>query len=94
MPWTITNVSIIDVVYKGEGNLTSTNSPSENKAKVYSLGGDIVIENAETGSLASVYSLTGQLLKKTVITENISRVSLPNSIYIVKVGEETFKVKN
>jgi hypothetical protein len=94
MPWTITNVSIIDIVYKGEGNLTSTNLLSENKAKVYSLGGDIVIENAETGSLASVYSLTGQLLKKTVITENVSRVSLPNGIYIVKVGENAFKVKN
>ena len=94
MPWTITNASIIDVVYKGEGNLTSTNSPSENKAKVYSLGGDIVIENADTGNIASVYSLTGQLLKKVLITENISRVSLPNGIYIVKVGENAFKVRN
>ena len=44
MPWTIADISITDITYIGEGNLTSINAPAlQTQTTVYSSGNDIVI---------------------------------------------------
>lgn len=52
------------------------------------------IEDAPMNSLITIYTAEGELYEATRTKERVTSFNLPrNAIYIIKVGEKTFKVK-
>ena len=68
--------------------------PQTTKARVYCEGNSIVIAGANTGETVWVYNLSGQLIQTQNIASLQTTIALPRGIYIVKVGEANFKIKN
>ena len=56
--------------------------------KVYSTEGNIIVENAPVGETIHIYNVSGILVTETMETS----IAMPQGIYIVKVGKDTFKV--
>lgn len=56
--------------------------------------GVVNIEDAPMNELITIYTIEGELYEATRVNERITSFNLPRkSIYIIKVGEKTFKVK-
>ena len=71
---------------------TEVSQSSRAKISVYGSLSEIVVKGAEIGSSISVYNLSGaSILSSKINSENIS-ISVETGIYIITVGERTFKV--
>ena len=65
--------------------------PADDKLHVYSNDGSLFVSGIEEPQGMSVYTLDGKLTS-TQTLEGDTKIKLNEGIYIVKVGERTFKV--
>jgi len=60
---------------------------------VYTENGSIIVKGGKLGEAVDVYSVSGSLLHKIKITDDIVRINVaPQSLYIVKAGDRSFKI--
>ncbi len=72
---------------------TSISDCEASNTNVYSENGYIVVKGGKLGDIINIYSVTGSLLHKIKITDDIVRISVaPQSLYIVKTGDRSFKI--
>lgn len=89
----ITENSELIVTYKGDGTNGINTVKSNSLVKVYGAYGRIVISNASMGETIGVYDLSGRLIDSVTVTSIETMIDvIDNTVYIVKVGNETFKV--
>ncbi len=80
--WSYVDESAIDDIH--------SNSSS---AKVVGSSGNIMISNAEDGETVYVYTIAGILVNTSVINGSTATIRVhENEVYIVKVGNKTFKI--
>jgi hypothetical protein len=94
----IAELHYTEITYYSNGvSLTDTSTPQailatdESRHKVYGTNGFAVIEAGETAT-ASIYSVGGQLVKKVTLTAAREQIALPAGLYIVKIGEASYKM--
>ena len=76
-----------------EGVATSISEIEMNKIQVYTESNAIVVKRANLGETVSVYTLLGTLLQKIKVTDDEIRIVVPvNNVYLIRVGNKTFKV--
>lgn len=86
----ITGDAELNVVFKQEAsNIKSMKQTETSMIKVYAYKGTIKVVEAEDGTEVEVYNAGGMLVANG---EGNCSISLDSGIYIVKVGNETFKV--
>lgn len=79
--------------YITEQVTTSISDIEANKTNVYTENGSIIVKGGKLGDIIDIYSVSGSLLHKIKITDDIVRISVaPQSIYIVKAGDKSFKI--
>ena len=79
--------------YITEQVTTSISDCEASNTNVYSENGYIVVKGGKLGDIINIYSVTGSLLHKIKITDDIVRISVaPQSLYIVKTGDRSFKI--
>ena len=92
----ITQESIM-VTAKVDRDITALFPTKVNNIHVYSAQGNIVIENAPADETIHIYNVSG-ILVASKQTQNITSlqttITLPQGIYIVKIGGANFKIKN
>lgn len=72
---------------------TSLSNIESRKTNVYTENGSIVVKGGKLGDTVDIYSISGSLLHKIKITDDIVRISVaPQSLYIVKAGDRSFKI--
>lgn len=72
---------------------TSISDIEVSKTNVYSENGSIIVKGGKLGDTVDIYSVSGSLLHKIKITDDIVRISVaPQSLYIVKTGDRSFKI--
>ena len=72
---------------------TSISDIEASITNVYTENGYIVVKGGKLGDIINIYSVTGSLLHKIKITDDIVRISVaPQSLYIVKDGNRSFKI--
>ena len=79
----------INIVIGGETGVSHT---ATSNIRVYFSQGNIVVENAPIGETIKVYNTTGVLVQTQNIASLQQQIAVPQSIYIVKIGEANFKV--
>lgn len=85
----ITSNSELNVVFKQiDTNVKAI--PSMSEVKVYASNKNITITGAEENAPVSVYGINGALVTSAV---GNATFTLESGVYVVKVGEETFKVR-
>ena len=52
----------------------------------------LIIKNAEIGNEINIYSISGQKIKKQLIENYQTEISLPNGIYVIRIGNYSDKV--
>lgn len=88
----ITTDSELNVVYKQNGASAVSSVSSESNVKVFASNGSLTIDNVGTSTTLSVYSSSGSMVVSESIGVGTTTIDLPtNNIYIIKVGEETYK---
>ena len=86
----ITGNAELNVVFKQEAsNIKSMKQTEATKVKVYAYNGTVRVAGAEDDAEIEVYNAGGILIANG---EGNCSISLDSGIYIVKVGNETFKV--
>ena len=84
--------SELNIVYK-QLNLTNVTNRRDNNVRVYASNGILKIENNGKRANLSVYSTSGGQIMVDSIEIGTSTFNLPtNAIYLIKVGENVFKV--
>lgn len=85
--------AIISVVFRETIAGKSDNIVFSNNIQIYTLGNEIIIDNLLQNNDISVYTLNGVLLehKKNCTKQAKFRVH-SNSVYIIKINSETFKI--
>lgn len=79
--------------YITEQVTTSITDIEASKTNVYTENGYIVVKGGKLGDIINIYSVTGSLLHKVKITDDIVRISVaPQSLYIIKAGDRSFKI--
>ena len=72
---------------------TSISDLESSKINIYSENGSIIVKGGKLGDIIDIYSVSGLLLHKIRITDDIVRINAsPQSFYIVKTGNKTFKI--
>ncbi len=72
---------------------TSISDIEPNKTNVYTDNGSIIVKGGKLGDIINIYNVSGSLLHKIKITDDIVRVNVaPQSLYIVKTGDRSFKI--
>ena len=57
--------------------------------------GEVCLENAPNGTPVSIYTLAGNTVGRYKATGNAMTIDLPcHGIFLVKVGDKTFKLRN
>lgn len=59
---------------------------------VYRADDKLVVKNLVSGQLLQIYTVNGQLIKQTVTHAGEFSISLNKGIYIIKTGNENFKI--
>ncbi len=86
----ITGDAELNVVFKQEAsNIKSMKQTETPKVKVYAYNGTVKVAGAEDNAEVEVYNAGGMLVANG---EGNCSISLGSGIYIVKAGNETFKV--
>ena len=71
----------------------TSNTDTTDGVKVYALSSRIVIEGASTNEIIKVYTLYGVLVSELKATSDLIEVPVSkNAVYLVKVGNKTFKL--
>lgn len=85
------NTSVCDVMVVMPTSLKNSGS---NELTVIATEGNVVISNAQIGSEVSIYSVEGILIARSTINSNTEKISVSNrnSVLVVNVGGECFKV--
>lgn len=87
-------VEVHDTIYVYDGSATSIELPTGETITLTVIKGIIHIKGAPIGSSIYVYSLAGEMYEFRKVREEDTILDLPrNEIYIIKVGDKTFKVK-
>lgn len=85
--------SELNIVYKQDESSAVKDVRGESKVRVFASCGKLHIVNNGSATDLSVYSLSGSIVMSESIGSGTTNVDFPtNNIYIVKVGDETFKV--
>ena len=72
---------------------TSISNIEPINANVYTENGSIIVKGGKLGDTVDIYSVSGSLLHKIKITDDIVRINVaPQSLYIVKTGDKSFKI--
>lgn len=74
------------------GTQTGIDSMTDNEPRVTANSNRILVYNAE-GQTVSIFSTTGQLCASRKATANPESFELAKSIYVVTIGNSTFKIK-
>lgn len=85
----ITGNSELNVVFKQKDTSVKA-MPSMSEVKVYAFNKSITVTGAEENAPVSVYGINGALVTSAV---GNATFTLESGVYVVKVGEETFKVR-
>lgn len=85
----ITGNAELNVVFKQIDTYVKT-MPSVSEVKVYASNKNITVTGAEENAPVSVYGINGALVTSAV---GNATFTLESGVYVVKVGEETFKVR-
>lgn len=89
----ITSHSELNIVHTKEIQTAVKSIRSESNIKVSASFGKISVNNGGSTTTLSVFSTSGSKVAEEAIVTGITTIDLPiNNIYIIKVGEETFKV--
>ncbi len=89
----ITENSELIVVYVSDMNAIDEVHSKSSLAKVIGSSGNIIISNAEEGERVYVYTTAGVLVNTAVTHNGTTTIRVQeNEVYIVKVGNKTFKV--
>lgn len=89
----VTSSSELNIVYKQDEANAVKSLKSENNVKVFAAYGKLTVNNTGTRTNLSVYSASGLKVMSESIDAGTTTIDLPTkSIYIIKVGEEIFKV--
>ena len=60
---------------------------------MFTENGSIIVKGGKLGETVDVYSVSGSLLHKIKIKDDIVRITVaPQSLYIVKTGDKSFKI--
>lgn len=79
--------------YITEQVTTSISNIESSNINVYTESGSIIVKGGKLGDTVDIYNIAGFLLHKIKITDNIVRISVaPQSLYIVKAGDKSFKI--
>ncbi|MDD2196854.1 MAG: DUF6383 domain-containing protein [Bacteroidales bacterium] len=65
---------------------------ASSEIKIFNRGESVVVENAAQGKVISVYTITGSLSAQRTVTHCTEQITVPNGIYIVRVGQYTKKI--
>lgn len=77
----------------GTQGSSSINSVSDSKIRVWASGNSVIVEGAEFGKTINVYTIDG--IMAASVNADSDKVVIPlqsGDVYIVKIGEQTFKV--
>ncbi len=85
----ITGNSELNVVFKQKDTRVKA-IPSMSEVKVYASNKIITIAGAEENAHVSVYGINGAFITSAI---GNATITLESGVYVVKVGEETFKVR-
>lgn len=89
----ITYDSELNIVYRQNEASAVKSLKSEGNVKVFASYGKLTVENVGTSTNLSVYSSSGSIVASDSIGIGMTTIDLPtNNIYIIKIGEEIFKV--
>lgn len=89
----ISSDSELNIVYKQDVPGAVKVLRSENKLRVFAGFGKLTIENAGANVNLSVYTTSGTKVAYESVVTGTTTIDLPtNNIYIIKAGEDTFKV--
>lgn len=85
-------INFIDrFAYFKNGQDVSNNPIESTSPKVYRIQGGIIVDSGKT-TTANIYSIAGNLVKKVQNKESHSIISLPKGIYIITIGNLSYKV--
>lgn len=89
----ITSDSELNIVYKQDESSAVKSIKSESNVKVSAAYGRLIVDNTGTSVNFSVYTTSGVKVASEIAGVGTTTMDLPtNNIYVVKVGEQTFKV--
>lgn len=89
----ITLDSELSIVYKQVESSAVKSYQNENNVRIFASYGKVTIENAGVRTNVAVYTTSGTIVASEPVGVGSTTIELPtNNIYIVKVGEQTFKV--
>lgn len=87
-------IEVHDTIYIYDDTRSEIMLPSGDAITLYITNGVVNIEDAPMNSLITVYTVDGEMYEASRVKEKVTSFTLPrNSIYIIKVGDKTFKVK-
>lgn len=81
----------ITIEIKGAGDPVNNIVTHEPKAKVYSSGNSLIIETS-TPSTVYVYTISGKQVTARKTVSDTTEIPLPDGIYLVQIGNETYKI--
>ena len=70
----------------------ATSNAVNNKNDVYTTNGQLIVECSQSDALIQIYSVTGQLIKVLQCQEGKLTIDLPNSMYIIRLGNHFHKI--
>ena len=83
--------SVLSVTY--ESNASALSAPEMDNLKVTGYNGEISVDNIDSASSVSVYTVDGKLITSIPSATGSARLQVPSGqLYIVKVGNRTFKL--
>jgi len=75
-----------------EQNFTTVIYTAHETNRIYSANGQLIVECSQSGLLIQIYSVTGQPVKFMQSQEGRMAIDLPNGIYIIRLGNHSFKI--
>lgn len=66
--------------------------PTKSSTSVYASNDQLIVDGISVGTIVSIYNSAGMLIKQLKATSGSETVNIGNGLYIVKVGNQTFKV--
>lgn len=90
---TVNKDSQLDIYVK-EKTSTSNEIKINGNMKVFTTSDYIVVNNVKIGERIDIYDLSGILIYTEITNDNNCNIKIPNNqIYIIRIGNKTFKIK-
>ena len=88
--------NILRYTFEGTGNTGINLQPSERSISISQNGDEVTMRNLNEGTTVTVYAANGTLLEQRTVSGRspltLSVAQRPAGVYIVKAGNETFKL--